>query len=527
MVDLRNEHEEAGTTLAELLVVILLLTVVGSVTTVGIVQAFDTQLVATRGAESLDELRLSVQRMRDDIRSADEVCASSTSTRLAIWTDRDDAGVLGEDEDVEVVIFDVDPTTSQLTRSVRNSGTTTLISDVIVTPGGDVFLYDVPPTEQEADLTCDTALVTTPSTVATTRVTLDIQVQNVDGVNTVDTVTTMRLRNAGLADITSGGGAGTSNDRPTASVNLPAQCHQNAPCELDGEGTDPESGVLTFEWDLDNDGAFDDATVEDPTVTFPDTGMVNVALRVTDDQGLVSSPATGTIEVVPPGTNLRPVAAFTYECTGATCSFDADESLFATSSESGATETTDAESEQSDLTYEWTFVPEGQAPITRTGTSVGADHTLTFSASPTSVTLLVTDPGGEFDESSASIITSADTIRVKALSAEGGPKETNSFTATLTVAVETTSGFARDGVQVTVDIANADASVGTCTTGDAGSSGKCDIVVTAHHNNTVTFTVNTLSDGAGATYDAGQNLATCIKVAVSSISNEPADGNCP
>ena len=51
------------------------------------------------------------------------------------------------------------------------------------------------------------------------------------------------------------------------------------------QSTDPENGPLTYAWDLDNDGAFDDSTLVNPTQVFPTPGTFTVRLRVTDNGG--------------------------------------------------------------------------------------------------------------------------------------------------------------------------------------------------------------------------------------------------
>ncbi|MCI0461139.1 MAG: Ig-like domain-containing protein, partial [Gemmataceae bacterium] len=60
---------------------------------------------------------------------------------------------------------------------------------------------------------------------------------------------------------------------------------------------DPDSGdTLSYAWDLDGDGAFDDSTASQPTFTYTAPGQVLVSLRVTDNHG-ASSTATVTISV--------------------------------------------------------------------------------------------------------------------------------------------------------------------------------------------------------------------------------------
>ena len=46
--------------------------------------------------------------------------------------------------------------------------------------------------------------------------------------------------------------------------------------------SDPDGDALTYAWDLDGDGAFDDSTVPNPTRTYTAAGTVTVRLRVTD-----------------------------------------------------------------------------------------------------------------------------------------------------------------------------------------------------------------------------------------------------
>jgi hypothetical protein len=50
-----------------------------------------------------------------------------------------------------------------------------------------------------------------------------------------------------------------------------------------GEGFDPNDDPITFHWDLDNDGEFDDATAQDASVVFADNGLYRVGLEIRDD----------------------------------------------------------------------------------------------------------------------------------------------------------------------------------------------------------------------------------------------------
>ena len=55
---------------------------------------------------------------------------------------------------------------------------------------------------------------------------------------------------------------------------------------FDASGSsDPDGDTLTYEWDLDGDGAYDDSTSSQPTHTYNTAGDYQVGLRVTDSKG--------------------------------------------------------------------------------------------------------------------------------------------------------------------------------------------------------------------------------------------------
>ena len=91
------------------------------------------------------------------------------------------------------------------------------------------------------------------------------------------------------------------------------------PVQFTDTSTDTNNDIVAFEWDLDNDGQFDDATGQTPQFTFPAAGTFTVSLRVTD-QGLppntdiaskeipVTEPPTASFTFSPdPGTGGEPV----------------------------------------------------------------------------------------------------------------------------------------------------------------------------------------------------------------------------
>ena len=85
-----------------------------------------------------------------------------------------------------------------------------------------------------------------------------------------------------------------SNQPPVADANGPYTIELDQALVLDGSASaDPDAGdsIVSYEWDLDNDGAFDDATGVGPTTPFsalqglPVDTPNPIALRVTDGSG--------------------------------------------------------------------------------------------------------------------------------------------------------------------------------------------------------------------------------------------------
>jgi glucose/arabinose dehydrogenase len=91
----------------------------------------------------------------------------------------------------------------------------------------------------------------------------------------------------------------------------------NAPLTVNFDGTgssDPDPGnTITFAWDLDGDGAFDDSTSATPSFNY-NTGAYNVRLQVTDNHGAsdISDPIAITAD------NTPPTAAITSPVVGTT-----------------------------------------------------------------------------------------------------------------------------------------------------------------------------------------------------------------
>jgi glucose/arabinose dehydrogenase len=107
-----------------------------------------------------------------------------------------------------------------------------------------------------------------------------------------------------------------ANQPPTAVASAtPTSGAAPLTVNFDGTGSsDPDPGdTITYAWDLDGDGAFDDATTAQTTYTYTAEGSHTASLRVTDRQG-ASDTDTVTITVG----NTPPTATITTPAAGTT-----------------------------------------------------------------------------------------------------------------------------------------------------------------------------------------------------------------
>jgi PKD repeat protein len=108
----------------------------------------------------------------------------------------------------------------------------------------------------------------------------------------------------------------TSANQPPVAVATATPTTGAAPLQVsfDGSGSsDPDGETLSYAWDLDGDGAFDDSTAARPTYTYTTTGSYTATLRVTDSNG-----ASATDSVAITVGNTPPTAAINSPAAGTT-----------------------------------------------------------------------------------------------------------------------------------------------------------------------------------------------------------------
>jgi hypothetical protein len=101
------------------------------------------------------------------------------------------------------------------------------------------------------------------------------------------------------------------NHPPVASADGPYSIMERQSLTLDASGSsDPDGDALTYSWDVNGDGTFGDAAGASPTLTWTQLqalgisaaspGVFNVAMKVDDGKGGVSTSPATTLTVIPP-----------------------------------------------------------------------------------------------------------------------------------------------------------------------------------------------------------------------------------
>jgi glucose/arabinose dehydrogenase len=117
---------------------------------------------------------------------------------------------------------------------------------------------------------------------------------------------------------------GPNTNRTPTAVATASPASGAVPLTVDFDGrdsSDPDDDTLTYAWDLDGDGAFDDSTSATPSRTYSSPGTVAVGLRVTDTGGLTDSDTVSVTAGTPPDATITSPAAGTTWRVGDTIAF--------------------------------------------------------------------------------------------------------------------------------------------------------------------------------------------------------------
>ncbi len=174
-------QSDEGLSLVELSVAALILGFVLAMVGSALLMASRTEVSTAADTESLTALRFARESLERDVRQADEIRDTSTTSSLEIWLDADSDGIVRSGE-VVVWSFETAPAGgSNLVRTVTDTGERWVAAEGLVTPGGG---YD-PFTDGTA----------APGS-STTLLTVTLHAEAVPGVGEIETITTrIHLRN--------------------------------------------------------------------------------------------------------------------------------------------------------------------------------------------------------------------------------------------------------------------------------------------------------------------------------------------
>ena len=191
----------------------------------------------------------------------------------------DDRGGTGADT-AQITVGNVGPTAEGGGPCSGSEGSNIVLSAAGSTdPGNDIVAYDW-------DLDNDAAYDDASGVTAVFNSSVDgvytvgLQVTDDDGESSTDTAT-VTLQNVA----------------PTADAGGPYTTGEGVDVSLSAAGsTDPGHDIVSYEWDFDNDGQYDDATGVTATFNSATAGSYTVGVKVTDDDG-ASSTDTSTVAV--------------------------------------------------------------------------------------------------------------------------------------------------------------------------------------------------------------------------------------
>jgi outer membrane protein assembly factor BamB/chitodextrinase len=174
-----------------------------------------------------------------------------------------------------------------------------------------------------------------------------------------------------------------TNPAPSASFDFsPSSPKVDEEITFDGSESSDDTGIVTYEWDFNNDDSFE-SSGEKTTTTFESAGENTITLRVTDDQGRSDS-TSQTISIS--NTSSPPTASF---------------EISPSNPEVGEEITLDASGSSDDngiATFAWDINDNGTFDFTGQTTTVSFDST-----GENTITLRVKDKQGKSDTTSQTI----------------------------------------------------------------------------------------------------------------------------
>jgi hypothetical protein len=211
------------------------------------------------------------------------------------------------------------------------------------------------------------------------------------------------------------------NQPPVANAGGPyTYINEGDSVTLDASGSsDPDDNIVLYEWDLDNDGEYDDATGVTTDVVFDDNGTFTVGLRVTDEFG---ESDTDTAQVMVD--NVAPVLSLSGDAS-------VDEGSLYTLNLSAVTDPGD--DTISACTVDW-----GDGDSESCLGAIDGSLTHTYADGPNSYTIAVdlTDEDGAYDDVDTLPVTVANVAPTLTLSGDASVDEGSPYTLNLSAVTD-------------------------------------------------------------------------------------------
>lgn len=171
-------RQEAGLSLVELLVAMVLTAIIGSTVLAIITTSLRTARFASDTRSTLDETRVAVERVARELRGARRVYTTSSGTTLSFWTDADFDGLQDTSEQLTYSLVTTGGQT-QLQRSTAVTASTPRVIARGLSPAA-AFTYDVAPPATRVVTITFTATGTPAGGASPLASTAGVRLRNVD-----------------------------------------------------------------------------------------------------------------------------------------------------------------------------------------------------------------------------------------------------------------------------------------------------------------------------------------------------------